>query len=622
MNKKQKTMLARIIAALIIYIPLYVISKKFEINIWLELVLFLVPYAIAGYDIVIKSFKSIKSKELFDENQLMLIASVGAFATQECAEAVAVILFYQVGELFQSVAVERSRSSISDLMDICPEYANIEKDGEITAVDPDDVSVGDTIVIKAGEKVPLDCKVIKGSSNINTAALTGESAPVFVSEGSELLSGSINGDGVLYAEVLKEFEDSAVTKILELVENASEKKAPTENFITKFAKYYTPTVVIAAFILAVVPPIFVGNFAEWIKRACTFLVISCPCALVISIPMGFFGGIGGASRNGILIKGSFVIENLAQLKTAAFDKTGTITKGSFAVTDVLTSEGEDKDSVLLVAAAAECASTHPIAVSIRNACKEEPDASSVTDIKEIAGKGISAIFNNEQVFAGNRSLLIDNGIDAPENENSDCTVVYVAKSGKYLGSVLISDEIKETSPKAISELKKAGVKKTVMLTGDKKSAAEAIAKKAGIDEVHAGLLPENKVEEVEALLKSESAKEKLAFVGDGINDAPVLMRADVGVAMGAIGSDAAIEAADIVIVDDNLLKLPLAVKIAHKTMRIVKTNIVFALGVKAIVLILGALGIASMWLAVFADVGVAIIAILNAMRALSTKNLK
>lgn len=622
MNKKQKTMLARIIAALIIYISLYVISKKFEINIWIELVLFLVPYAIAGYDIVIKSFKSIKSKELFDENQLMLVASVGAFATQECAEAVAVILFYQVGELFQSVAVERSRNSISDLMNICPEYANIEKDGEIITVDPDDVSVGDTIVIKAGEKVPLDCKVIKGSSNINTAALTGESAPVFVSEGSELLSGSINGDGVLYAEVLKEFEDSAVTKILELVENASEKKAHTENFITKFAKYYTPMVVIAALLLAVVPPIFVGNLAEWVKRACTFLVISCPCALVISIPMGFFGGIGGASRNGILIKGSFVIENLAQLKTAAFDKTGTITKGSFAVTDVLTGEGEDKDSVLLVAAAAECASTHPIAVSIRKACKEEPDASSVTDIKEIAGKGISAIFNNEQVFAGNRSLLIDNGIDAPENENSDCTVVYVAKSGKYLGSVLISDEIKETSPKAISELKKAGVKKTVMLTGDKKSVAEAIAKKAGIDEVHAGLLPENKVEEVEALLKSESAKEKLAFVGDGINDAPVLMRADVGVAMGAIGSDAAIEAADIVIVDDNLLKLPLAVKIAHKTMRIVKTNIVFALGVKAIVLVLGALGIASMWLAVFADVGVAIIAILNAMRALSTKNLK
>ena len=622
MNKKQKTMLARIIAALIIYIPLYVISKKFEINIWLELVLFLVPYAIAGYDIVIKSFKSIKSKELFDENQLMLVASVGAFATQECAEAVAVILFYQVGELFQSVAVERSRNSISDLMNICPEYANIEKDGEIITVDPDDVSVDDTIVIKAGEKVPLDCKVIKGSSNINTAALTGESAPVFVSEGSELLSGSINGDGVLYAEVLKEFEDSAVTKILELVENASEKKAHTENFITKFAKYYTPTVVIAALLLAVVPPIFVGNLAEWVKRACTFLVISCPCALVISIPMGFFGGIGGASRNGILIKGSFVIENLAQLKTAAFDKTGTITKGSFAVTDVLAGEGEDKDSVLLVAAAAECASTHPIALSISKACKEEPDASSVTDIKEIAGKGISAIFNNEQVFAGNRSLLIDNGIDAPENENSDCTVVYVAKSGKYLGSVLISDEIKETSPKAISELKKAGVKKTVMLTGDKKSVAEAIAKKAGIDEVHAGLLPENKVEEVEALLKSESAKEKLAFVGDGINDAPVLMRADVGVAMGAIGSDAAIEAADIVIVDDNLLKLPLAVKIAHKTMRIVKTNIVFALGVKAIVLVLGALGIASMWLAVFADVGVAIIAILNAMRALSTKNLK
>lgn len=622
MNKKQKRMLARIIVALIIYIPLFIASKKLEMNVWLELVLFLVPYALAGYDIVLKSFKSVKSKELFDENQLMLIASIGAFATKEFSEAVAVILFYQVGELFQSVAVERSRNSISELMDICPEYANIEKNGEITAVDPDDVSVGDTIVIKAGEKIPLDCRVIKGSSSINTAALTGESAPVSVSVGSELLSGCINGDGVLYAEVLKEFEDSAVTKILELVENASEKKASTENFITKFAKYYTPTVVTAALILAVVPPIFVGNWAEWIKRACTFLVISCPCALVISIPMGFFGGIGGASRNGILIKGSFVIENLAQLKTAAFDKTGTITKGSFAVTGVIPQEGESEESVLVAAAAAECASTHPIAVSIRSACKKSIDASLVTDIKEIAGKGVSARFENETLLVGNRALLLDSKIDVPEIGDGDCTVIYVAKDSKYSGAVLISDEIKETSATALSKLKAAGVKKTVMLTGDKKSVADSIAKKVEIDEVHAGLLPENKVEAVEALLKNEGQKEKLAFVGDGINDAPVLMRADVGVAMGAIGSDAAIEAADIVIVDDNLLKLPLAVKIAHKTMRIVKSNIVFALGVKAIVLVLGALGIASMWLAVFADVGVAILAILNSMRALSTKRLK
>lgn len=614
MSKKQKTLFFRIVCGIVIYLPLAIISKKGLLGDIAMCVLFLVPYFIAGYDIFVKSVKSIKNKQLFDENQLMLIASVGAFATKEFSEAVAVILFYQVGELFQSIAVERSRRSVTELMDICPEFANVERDGKIITADPDEVAVGDIIVIKPGEKIPLDCKVISGSSSVNTAALTGEAVPIFVSEGSELLSGSLNTDGALRCEVQKEFEDSAVTKILELVEDAAEKKSPTENFITRFAKYYTPAVVCAAFILAVVPPIFTGNIGEWIKRACTFLVISCPCALVISIPMGFFGGIGGASKNGILVKGGIVLENLARLKAAAFDKTGTLTKGSFAVTEVLPEEGLRKEDVLLLAAAAEYASTHPIASSIKDAVSGE--ITPALNIKEIAGRGVEGTLSGKRLVVGNKRLMEENGIAVKEPSDCEGTVVFVAVGKKYCGAVIINDEVKEASRAALCELKNVGVEKTVMLTGDKKATAEDVGKKVGIDEVLSELLPEDKAAALDNLKSGLGKNEKIAFVGDGINDAPVLICADVGVAMGAIGSDAAIEAADVVIVDDNLQKLPLAIKIAKKTMRIVKANIVFALGVKLLVLILGALGVASMWLAVFADVGVAVIAVLNAMRAM------
>lgn len=614
MNKKQKSLLLRIILSSVIYVPLIIISKKASLPEVALCLMFLVPYFIAGYDVFLGALKSVKRKQLFDENQLMLIASVGAFATREFSEAVAVILFYQVGELFQSVAVERSRRSVSELMDICPEYANIEKDGKIEKVDPEDVSVGDVIVIMPGEKIPLDCKVISGSSSVNTAALTGESVPVGVNVGGELLSGSINGEGVIYARVEKDFEDSAATKILELVESASEKKSPTESFITRFAKYYTPAVVCAAFLLAVVPPIFTGNIGEWVKRACTFLVISCPCALVISIPMGFFGGIGGASKNGILVKGGVVLENLSKLSLAAFDKTGTLTKGNFVVTEAVPADGLSEKELLSLAAAAEYASTHPIARSVKEAAGE--CAVVCENITEVAGRGVCADISGKKLLVGNKKLLNENGVDVPSFSDEAATLVFVAVGKKYCGCIFINDEVKATSKEALSELKNAGVKKTVMLTGDKKTTAESIGKKVGIDEVFSELLPEGKAKTLEAIKKQLPKSEKLAFVGDGINDAPVLISADVGVAMGAIGSDAAIEAADVVIVDDNLKKLPLAVKIAKKTMRIVKSNIVFALGVKLLVLVLGALGIASMWLAVFADVGVAVIAILNAMRAL------
>lgn len=614
MNKKQKILFLRIILGAVIYVPLIIISKKTALPESALCVMFLVPYFIAGYDVFLRALKSVKNKQLFDENQLMLIASVGAFATREFSEAVAVILFYQIGELFQSVAVERSRRSVSELMDICPEYANIETDGKIEKVDPDEVSVGDVIVIMPGEKIPLDCKVISGSSSVNTAALTGESVPVGVNVGSELLSGSINGEGVIYARVEKEFEDSAVTKILELVESASEKKSPTENFITRFAKYYTPAVVCAAFLLALVPPVFVGNIGEWVKRACTFLVISCPCALVISIPMGFFGGIGGASKNGILVKGGVVLENLSRLRLAAFDKTGTLTKGNFVVTEAVPAEGLSKSELLSLAAAAEHASTHPIARSIKEAAGEADVV--CENITEVAGRGVCADISGKKLFVGNKKLLNENGICVPSFPDEAATLVFVAVGKKYCGCIFINDEVKVTSKEALEELKNAGVKKTVMLTGDKRTTAESVGKNVGIDEIFSELLPEGKAKTLEDIKNSLPKNEKLAFVGDGINDAPVLILADVGVAMGAIGSDAAIEAADVVIVDDNLKKLPLAVKIAKKTMRIVKSNIIFALGVKLLVLVLGALGIASMWLAVFADVGVAVIAILNAMRAL------
>lgn len=619
MSKKQKALLFRIICSAVIYVPLVIISKALSLNDLLLCAMFLVPYFIGGYDIFVRSFKSVKNKQLFDENQLMLIASVGAFATKDFSEAVAVILFYQVGELFQSVAVERSRRSVAQLMDICPEYANIEVDGKIEKVDPDEVTVGETIVIKPGEKIPLDCKVISGSSSVNTSALTGESVPISATSGTELLSGSINGEGVLYAEVQKGFEDSAVTKILELVESASEKKSPTENFITRFAKYYTPSVVCAAFLLAVVPPLFGASLGEWIKRACTFLVISCPCALVISIPMGFFGGIGGASKNGILVKGGVVLENLSKLKAAAFDKTGTLTKGNFVVTNVLPEKGFEKEDILSLAAAAEYASTHPIARSIKDAAGGGENIAE--NITEIVGKGISAEISGKKLLVGNKKLMTEFNIEVPVIPEEGATTVFVAVGKKYCGCIFINDEIKETSKEALSRLKGVGVKKTVMLTGDKKETANNVAKAVGIDEVFPELLPEDKATVLERIKSGLNKNEQLAFVGDGINDAPVLIMSDVGVAMGAIGSDAAIEAADVVIVDDNLNKLPLAVKIAKKTMRIVKTNIIFALGVKFLVLVLGALGIASMWLAVFADVGVAVIAILNAMRALNVNNL-
>lgn len=621
MTKKQNTMVFRIVATFIIYIPLAVaehmelLAAKGSLS-WLAL--YLIPYLLIGWDIIYKALRNIRNGQVFDENFLMALATFGAFGVGEYSEAVAVMLFYQVGELFQSYAVNRSRQSISDLMDICPEYANIEEDGVLRQVDPDDVEVGDVIVVKAGERIPLDGKVVFGDSMVDTSALTGEPVPRRASVGDEVISGCVNGSGLLRVEVTREFDDSTVAKILELVENASSKKAKVENFITKFARYYTPAVVIGAVILAVLPPLLLGqSWAEGVRRACTFLVISCPCALVISVPMSFFGGIGAASRKGVLVKGSNFLEALSNMTTIVFDKTGTLTRGEFKVTEILPGS-MGKEELLELTAYAESYSDHPISRSILEAWGREPDRSRVRDNREIAGHGLEAVVDGRTVLAGNEKLMIQNGV-AFETCSSAGTVVYVAVDGVYAGAVVISDTIKESAADAIRELKRVGVRKTVMLTGDRKEVGEAVAAQLGLDEVHAQLLPEDKVEQVEQLLTRQRKGEKLAFVGDGINDAPVLSRADIGIAMGSMGSDAAIEAADVVLMDDDPRKIASVVRISRKTLVIVKQNIAFALGVKAIVLAMGAFGAANMWEAVFADVGVSVIAIINAMRALKAE---
>lgn len=638
MTKKQKNMLTRILVTAILYVVLVaadhmkMLPAVFEG--WKRLFLYLIPYFVIGWDILYKAVRNIKNGQVFDENFLMAVATIGAFGVNEYSEAVAVMLFYQVGELFQSYAVNRSRQSISDLMDICPEYANIEEDGQLKQVDPDDVEVGDIIVIKPGEKIPLDGKVVFGESMVDTSALTGESVPRRVKEGDDLVSGCVNGNGLLRVEVTKEFDDSTVAKILELVENASSKKAHVENFITRFARYYTPAVVIGAVVLAVIPPLFAGqSWSEWVRRACTFLVISCPCALVISVPMSFFSGIGAASKKGVLVKGSNYLETMSKLHTVVFDKTGTLTKGEFKVTEICCADeavngenggnsengakarDEKQNEVLELAALAESYSDHPISRSIRDAWGKELDQSRLSDAEEISGHGMKVKIDGKTVLAGNGKLMDKEGISYTEY-TSVGTVVYVAEDGKFLGSILIADGIKDGVKDAIQGLKRSGVSKTVMLTGDKRNVAEAVAKEIGLDEVHAELLPGDKVDRVEELLRELKGNEKLAFVGDGINDAPVLSRADVGIAMGSMGSDAAIEAADVVLMDDDPGKIADIVRISRKTMGIVIQNIVFALGVKFIVLAMGAFGVANMWEAVFADVGVSVIAILNAMRAL------
>lgn len=667
MNQKQKTMLKRIVAAAIVYIAAAA-AKKMNVfagmpQPWTELVVFLIPYLIIGWDIVYKAFRGIKNGQVFDENFLMTVATFGAFGVGEFSEAVAVMLFYQVGELFQSYAVNRSRQSISDLMNICPEYANIEKDGQIEQVDPDDVEVDDIIVVQPGERIPLDGVVVEGESMIDTSALTGESVPRRAADGDEIISGCVNGSGLLRVRVTKEFDDSTVARILELVENASSKKAKVENFITRFARYYTPVVVIAAVALAFVPPIVLGGeFGEWIQRACIFLVISCPCALVISVPLSFFGGIGAASRIGVLVKGSNYLEAVSELDTVVFDKTGTLTKGEFKVTE-LHPAGISEEELLELAAYAENYSTHPIAESIREAYRERKgslaeaetqkanagtaeivldadndtikevqskegvqrvvrkpliDLTRIGENNEISGHGIETTIDGHKVLAGNGRLMKSKNIPYQECDGIG-TVIYLAKDGKFAGSILIADTIKPETEDAIRGLKAAGIRRTVMLTGDRKAVGEAVAAKVGIDQAYTELLPADKVQKVEEMLAEMTGKRKLAFVGDGINDAPVLSRADVGIAMGSMGSDAAIEAADIVLMDDNPAKIAGVVKIGRKTMAIAHQNIVFALAVKAVVLLMGAAGVANMWEAVFADVGVSVIAILNAMRALRTK---
>ena len=626
MMKKQKIMLYRIIAAAVIYVPLFVLEHmgklEFQSEIPVQFLLFMIPYLIVGWDIIYRAVRNISHGQVFDENFLMCIATFGALGVKEYSEAVAVMLFYQIGELFQSYAVNRSRQSISAMMDICPEYANIEEDGKLKQVDPDDVEIGTEIVIKAGERVPLDGVVVSGTSFVDTSALTGESVPREVTEGSEIISGCVNGSGLLKVRTTKEFDDSTVAKILELVENASSKKAHVENFITKFAKYYTPIVVCAAVVLAFLPPIILGGgFAEWIQRACIFLVISCPCALVISVPLGFFGGIGAASKQGVLVKGSNYLEALSEMKTIVFDKTGTLTKGEFVVSEVIPN-GWEKEGLLEVAALAEGYSDHPISAALKKAYEEAElgvlSMDRVEQAEEIAGHGIKAKIDGRVVYAGNAKLMEEKGVEY-ESCTVPGTVVYLAAEKEFLGTIVISDTVKPEAKRAIAQLKQSGVKKTVMLTGDRKDVGEAVAESLGIDEVYTDLLPGDKVDKVEALLGELGEKEKLGFVGDGINDAPVLSRADIGIAMGSMGSDAAIEAADVVLMDDNILKISSIMRIAGKTLQIVHQNIVFALGVKVLVLILGALGMANMWEAVFADVGVSVIAILNSMRTLKVK---
>ena len=627
MTSKQKKMLYLIITSLVQIVVLMVLEHTGVLEQlpgqWLVFLIYLIPYLVIGYDIVFKAVRNISHGQVFDENFLMMVATFGAFGVKEYSEAVAVMLFYQVGELFQNYAVGKSRQSISDMMNICPEYANIEEDGVLTQVDPDDVEVGSIIVVKPGERIPLDGIVTEGTSMIDTAALTGESVPRRATVGDEIISGCVNGSSTIKVKVTKAFEDSTVARILELVENASSKKAKVENFITRFAKYYTPVVTIGAVILAILPPLILGGgWADWIQRACIFLVISCPCALVISVPLGFFGGIGASSKIGILVKGSNYLEAVAEMTTIVFDKTGTLTKGEFKVSEVLPSAEKNntigKEELLEIAAYGEGYSNHPIANSIREAYGKTLSMERVTDTEEIAGHGIHTFIDGREVYLGNAKLMEAQNIAYTENKTAG-TVVYVACNNVFAGSIVISDTVKEGSKNAIADMKKVGVKKTVMLTGDRQAAADAVAAELGIDEVHAELLPADKVGEVEKLLGSQNEKERLAFVGDGINDAPVLTRADIGIAMGSMGSDAAIEAADIVLMDDDIRKIASLVKIARKTLGIVKQNIVFALAIKALVLLLGALGMANMWEAVFADVGVSVIAILNSMRTLNTK---
>ena len=624
MSKKQKKVLIRIIISSVLLVALMITSKLVQLNKWVEFVLYLVPYLIIGYDILKKAIKGIAKGQVFDENFLMAVATIGAVALGDFAEGAAVMLFYQIGELFQSVAVGKSRRNITSLMDIRPDYANVEVDGKLEKVDPDDVEIGTDIIVNPGEKVPIDGVVVSGESTLNTSALTGESVPRSVKSGDEIISGCINLTGVLRIKTSKEFGDSTVSKILDLVENSSMKKSKSENFITKFARYYTPAVCGGALVLAVLPPIvrmIMGESAmwgDWITRALTFLVISCPCALVISIPLSFFAGIGCASANGVLVKGSNYLEALSDTQYIVFDKTGTLTKGVFEVTGIYPANGFDESTIVGLASYAESASNHPISISLKKYFGKEIKRDSVSDIEEIAGHGVSAVVNGHKVYAGNIKLMHKENI-AVDAEHNEETVVYVSCDGVYAGCIVISDVVKDNSKKAISSLKKSGIDKTVMLTGDSKETAKRVAENIGLDEYHAELLPADKVEWVEKLLGEKSPKKKLAFVGDGINDAPVLSRADIGIAMGALGSDAAIEAADIVLMDDDPSKIALARKISVHTLKIVKENIWFALIVKAVCLVLGALGIANMWIAIFADVGVMVIAVLNAIRALKLK---
>lgn len=623
MNKKQKKVFIRIIVAAVLMVALSLLP----VDGWLKFVLFMIPYLVIGHDILLKAWKGILNRQVFDENFLMAVATIGAILLGDYKEGVAVMLFYQIGELFQSYAVGKSRRNISELMDIRPDYANIEKeDGTLEQVDPDEVGIGSVIVVQPGEKVPIDGVIEEGRTSLNTSALTGESLPREAGVGDEVISGCINMSGVLKIRTTKEFGESTVSKILDMVENASSKKSRSENFISKFAKYYTPAVCYGALALAILPPLvrllFLGmtpEWGDWVMRALTFLVISCPCALVISIPLSFFAGIGGASNAGVLVKGSNYLETLSETKYVVFDKTGTMTQGVFEVSGVHHSS-MDTEKLLEYAALAECHSSHPISKSLKKAYGKPLDPSRVTDVEEISGNGVTAKVDGVRVAAGNSKLMEKLGVDCMEC-HSVGTVVHMAVNGKYAGHILISDQIKPHAKEAIAALKKCGVKKTIMLTGDRREAARQVAEELGIDEVHSELLPGDKVAQVEKLLDEKGEKEKLAFVGDGINDAPVLSRADIGIAMGALGSDAAIEAADIVLMDDDPLKISKAIRISRKCLRIVYENIYFAIGVKVVCLILGALGIANMWAAIFADVGVMIIAVLNAIRALNVKKL-
>ncbi len=622
MTKKQKKVLIRVIVAAVLIIAF----SFLPLEGYIRFICYMVPYLVIGYDVLRKAFKGILNRQVFDENFLMAVATVGAIALGDYKEGVSVMLFYQIGELFQSYAVGKSRRNISDLMDIRPDYANVEKDGELEQVDPDEVEVGTVIVVQPGEKVPIDGVITEGSSTLNTSALTGESLPREAKAGDEVISGCINMTGLLKIQTTREFGESTVSKILELVENSSSRKSRSENFISKFARYYTPAVCYGALALAILPPIvrmlalgLAPEWGDWIYRALTFLVISCPCALVISIPLSFFAGIGGASHEGVLVKGSNYLETMAQTKYVVFDKTGTMTQGVFEVSGVHHNTIPE-EQLLEYAALAECSSSHPISKSLQKAYGKPIDRNRVTDIEEISGHGVKAKVDGVEVAAGNAKLMKQ--MDLPYSECHEVgTIVHVAVDGTYAGHILISDQLKPHAKQAIQDLKRAGITKTVMLTGDMKRVADQVAAELGIDEVHSELLPADKVAKVEELLAKKGEKEKLAFVGDGINDAPVLSRADIGIAMGALGSDAAIEAADVVLMDDDPQKMAKAIKISRKCLRIVYENIYFALGIKAICLILGALGIANMWMAIFADVGVMVIAVLNAIRALFVKNL-